>query len=191
MSKKKKIQGPARVYTLEVGFLSGPLLDEFVEKNPIVTRTLEIRGDQTLDDLNWCIFDAFDREEEHMFEFQFGKKPHDRNNRCYVMPESLDGGILAGLGFGPRPAGLVNETRMDDLALAVGTIFFYWFDFGDDWWHAIRVKAISEPQFTEGKYPRVVARVGESPPQYPFAEELEFVGEDEDEDEEADMGDEP
>jgi len=41
----------------------------------------------------------------------------------------------------------------------------YWFDFGDDWWHQINVRAIPEKAAT-GKYPRIDRRVGKSPPQY-------------------------
>ncbi len=40
------------------------------------------------------------------------------------------------------------------------------FDFGDDWWHKIKVKSIGA-EVPRGKLPKVVERVGESPPQYP------------------------
>ena len=52
----------------------GPLLKNFVKRNPIISRTLEIRGDQTLEELHRAIFKAFDRTEEHMYEFQVGGK---------------------------------------------------------------------------------------------------------------------
>ena len=41
----------------------------------------------------------------------------------------------------------------------------YWFDFGDDWWHQINVLAIDD-KVPKGKYPKVVKRIGKSPPQY-------------------------
>jgi len=176
MSRKRLPKGPARVYTLETELIGGNVTEEFVTKNPVVSRTIEIRGDQTLDDLHWGIFSAYDREEMHMFEFQFGKEPGHRKNRCYVMPEAEQSTLF---GFGSQHAGLVSKTRLDDLGLAVGTTFFYWFDFGDDWWHEIRVKAVSQPQATTEKYPRIVARVGDSPPQYPDLEG-EFVDDDAD-----------
>lgn len=41
----------------------------------------------------------------------------------------------------------------------------YWFDFGDDWFHQVQVERIEQaiPTVT---YPRVIKRVGKSPPQY-------------------------
>jgi hypothetical protein len=45
-------------------------------------------------------------------------------------------------------------------------VFFYLFDFGDEWWHDIRVLT-TDGLASGGKYPRVTARVGKSPPQYP------------------------
>ena len=66
-----------RLYTLEVFIISGPVAKKFAKKNPVVSRTIQIRGDQTLEDLHHAIFDAFGRWDEHMYEFQFGKGPMD------------------------------------------------------------------------------------------------------------------
>src|SRR5712692_9077528 len=79
-----------RLYTLEVFILSGPMTEKFVKQNPVISRTLQIRGDQTLEDLHEALFDAFDREEEHMHEFQFGKGPHDPKGKRYVLPTAFD-----------------------------------------------------------------------------------------------------
>jgi hypothetical protein len=54
--------------------LSGPITEAFAKKNPSVLRTIQICGDQTLEDLHEAIFNAFDREDEHMYEFQVGGK---------------------------------------------------------------------------------------------------------------------
>jgi hypothetical protein len=45
-------------------------------------------------------------------------------------------------------------------------VFGYWFDFGDNWFHQVQVMRIEQaiPTVT---YPRVIKRVGKSPPQYP------------------------
>ncbi len=83
--------GGKGLYTLEVALIGGPVTEEFAEKNPIVTRTIQIRGDQTLDKLHFAIFDAFDRDDEHMYEFQIGGKgPQDPKARSYVLPEARD-----------------------------------------------------------------------------------------------------
>ena len=74
-----------RLYTLDVFLIGGPMADEFVEQNPVVSRTLEIRADQTLAELHVAIFKAFDREEQHLYEFQVGGQgPQDPNANCYV-----------------------------------------------------------------------------------------------------------
>ena len=75
---RRKSESP-RIYTLDVILTDGPITKEFAKKNRSVVRTIEIRGDQTLDDLHEAIFDAFDRDDPHMYEFQFGKGPRDRN----------------------------------------------------------------------------------------------------------------
>jgi hypothetical protein len=44
----------------------------------VICRRILIRSDQTLQELHRAIFVAFDREEEHMYEFQVGGKgPRD------------------------------------------------------------------------------------------------------------------
>jgi hypothetical protein len=157
--KKAKPPGPPRIYTLDVFILSGPITKAFAKKNRSVSRTIEIRGDQTLEDLHWAIFDAFDRDDPHMYEFQFGKGPMDPEGPRYVMPEAGDDGV------GPPVAGYTDETTIDDLNLTTKSQFGYWFDFGDDWQHQINVVSIAEGE-AKGKFPRVTKRVGASPPQY-------------------------
>ena len=49
--------------------------------------------------------------------------------------------------------------------LRVGRRLRYHFDPEDDWTHDVKVKAVGDPA-PDVKYPRVVRRVGESPPQY-------------------------
>jgi len=66
-----------RLFTLEIALIGGPVAEEFADENPVVSRTIEIRGDQMLEDLHYAIFDAFDREDEHLYEFQVGGKGAD------------------------------------------------------------------------------------------------------------------
>lgn len=164
--KSARPSGPPRIYTLVVSILSGPITKEFAKRNRRINRTIENRGDQTLEDLHEAIFDAFDRDDEHMYEFQFGSRPMDPKGPRYVMPEAADDGL------DPPPAGITTETTIDDLDLKVGRAFGYWFDFGDDWHHQIDVENITEGP-GENKYPRVTKRVGESPPQYINWDEVE------------------
>lgn len=156
---KAAATGPARIYTLDVSLLSGPITRQFAKKNRSVVRTIQIRGDQTLEQLHECIFDAFDRDDPHMYEFQMGKGPMDPKGPRYVLS------VAADEDFGPPVAGTVDATTLDMMGLEVGRQFGYWFDFGDDWQHQIRVEKIEDGP-GDGKYPQVVKRVGASPPQY-------------------------
>ena len=154
------------LYTLEVCIIEGPMTEPFVEANPVICRTIEIRGQQTLQHLHLAIFDAFDREEEHMYEFQFGTGPHDQDGDRYVLPMEFNDPLDAD----SQATGDLTRTTVDSLGLAVGQAFGYWFDFGDDWYHQVNVVAIGEAM-PKVKYPRITARVGESPPQYMDYEE--------------------
>ena len=145
------------LYTLEVFIISGPMTDSFINKNKVISRTIQIRGDQTLEDLHQAIFAAFDREEEHRYEFQIGGKgPMDPKARRYVSDDKVGDG---------KPAGDVKHSTITSLGLKVNQAFGYWFDFGDDWWHQINVATIEEKVGRE-KYPKIVKRTGKSPPQY-------------------------
>ncbi len=146
---------PANLYVLSVFLQSGPISEKFAGE--VVSRVIEIRGDQTLEDLHYAIFDAYDRYEEHMYEFQLGKRPFDPNGLNYGLPNPSSG---------KKGHGDARITRLDDLDLKPDRIFGYWFDFGDDWFHQIEVQRI-EQAIPTVLYPRVMKRVGRSPPQYP------------------------
>lgn len=154
----RRVSSAARLFTLDVTLIDGPAPEIFAGRE--IRRTISIRGDQTLDDLHRAIFEAYDRWDEHFYEFQFGRGPHDPNGRRYVLPEML--GAARG---DPTIAGDARETAVRSLGLEVGRPFGYWFDYGDDWWHRIDVTAV-EDEVPRGRYPKVTRRVGKSPPQY-------------------------
>lgn len=154
---------PKTIFTLQVTILDGLMTEAFVGANPVVSRTIEIRADQTLNQLHRAIFEAFDRWDDcHLHEFHLGREPRDRHARRYVLPFVFDD--PDDLDEEPA-AGSVTQTRIGSLGLETGSVFWYWYDFGDDWYHEIRVLAIGEAE-PKVKYPRVTARVGDSPPQY-------------------------
>jgi hypothetical protein len=130
-----------RLYTLEVFLAEGPVSEEFLEKNPDVSRTIQVRGDQTLQDLHEAILAAFDRKDDQFYSFHFGAGRQRDGN--HISPASTIG----------------------SLHLRVGRRLRYHFDPEDDWTHDIKVAAVGDPAPGE-KYPKVTRRVGESPPQY-------------------------
>jgi len=145
---------PGNLYVLWVLLRRGPISDKFTKKE--ISRTIEIRGDQTLEQLHNTIFQAYDRHDQHLYEFQFGKRPYD--------PDGPNYGVGGGAS-GTKQAGDARMTKLDDLGLTKDRVFGYWFDFGDDWFHQIQVMRIEQaiPTVT---YPRIIKRVGKSPPQY-------------------------
>jgi Plasmid pRiA4b ORF-3-like protein len=147
-----------RLYTFDVLITSGPMTESFVKKNCVISRTIQIHGDQTLEVLHNTIFYAFNREEEHLYEFQIGGQgPMDPKARRYTLHLYTDDE--------DSPAGYVEWTTIESLGLSVDDAFGYWFDFGDSWWHQINVVAIEETA-GRGEFPKVIKRIGASPPQY-------------------------
>ncbi|HVX13655.1 MAG TPA: MarR family transcriptional regulator [Pirellulales bacterium] len=147
---------PGDLYVLSVFLTGGPIGKKFANKE--ISRVIEIRGGQTLEDLHHAIFKAYDRWDEHRYEFQFGQRPFDPAGATYGVssPRRKKGKI----------SGDARATKLDDLNLEPRRVFGYWFDFSDDWYHQVQVERIEQVIPTVA-YPRVIKRVGKSPPQYP------------------------
>ena len=146
------------IFRFEVILLSGPVTSSFVAKHPEApSRIIEIRGSQTLDALHQAIFRSFDREDHHMYEFQFGgKEPMDRKAKRYgIAIDAID----------PK-AQSAETASIASLNLQEGSSFFYWFDFGDDWWHEVRLLGVTPAEKNRKRYPCIVEKKGASPPQY-------------------------
>jgi hypothetical protein len=161
-ANRAKAPSSPKLYTLQVFLIGGPMGEEFDGKT--ISRTIQIRGGQTLAVLHQAIFSAFDREEMHLYEFQFGKGPMDPKGPRYT-PRAV-----VGTDDHDAVTGHAEDTKIDDLKLKVGRAFGYWFDYGDDWMHQIDVEAVEDAP-ARGRYPKITARVGKSPPQYPDADE--------------------
>ena len=69
------------------------------------------------------------------------------------------------MGFDKRKLSTAN-TRIGDVGLNKNDVFHYLFDFGDDWWHRIKVQNIGETE-SKKKHIKLIKSAGESPPQYP------------------------
>jgi hypothetical protein len=182
----QRIPKDGRLFSLEVLLWDGLVSDRFIERNRVVSRTVQIRGDQTLQALHKIIQEAYDFDDDHMYEFQFGKRPDARDAVRYVLP-----GAQNEIDFpaGPRARSL-KSAAIGLLDLYVRKSFFYLFDYGDCWWFKIIVKKIEE-QAPPGRFPRIIDAVGESPPQYDsYEEDDDDFDDDEDDDWEEDFGDE-
>ena len=143
------------LYVLYVYIYSGPLRGMFVGKE--CGRAIEIRGDQTLHDLHGAIFNAYDRWEDHPYEFQLGRRANDPDGPNYR-------GIMS-RRIGGKNVHDAKTAKLDDLDLTLHQTFGYLFDFGDYWFHHVRVEKL-ETAIPTVTYPRVIRRKGKSPPQH-------------------------
>ena len=157
-----------RLYTLRVDLMGAPIARKLLRGE--ISRIIQIRGDQSLDALHMAIFDAFDRTEERLYEFNTGKDAFDRSGWRYTPHDRYDISGREELGAADSAS-----VRIDSLALSEGQIFHYIFDFGDYWEHQITVVAIDRAP-VEGEFPRVVEKIGESPAQYPDRDADEAEG---------------
>ena len=155
-------QSQERLYTLEVFLFSGPITEKFAKKNPVVSRTIQIRGDQTL----------ARSARGHLRCF----RPRGGTHVRIPVRQRADGpgrrlGMCCPWASRSRAVKTTRRlvkwmtTTIGSLGLKVGDRFGYWFDFGDDWWHQINVEGI-EDKVPKGKFPKVTKQVGKSPPQY-------------------------
>jgi hypothetical protein len=150
------------VYTLKVA----------LEGAPEIWRNIAIRGGQSLDDLHCIIFDAFDREEEHLYSFYvpfqpLKKRPRQLHKVCaeYTHPDGVDE-----MGFGESGPLDAVSTSIESLKLTPKQQLYYLFDFGDSWWHIITVED-TEGKADDREYPRIIERKGKSPAQYEYPDE--------------------
>jgi hypothetical protein len=143
----------AKVYTVKVYLTDGPISEAYANRE--ISRQIHILGNQSLHDLHLAIFDAFERWEEHLYEFNFGAGAHDRSHiYCYQGGWAMD-----------QDVGDPETTSLEGLHLDMGQRFGYTFDLGAQWEHVIEVMAIKDNP-GGGGYPRLGKKEGAAPPQY-------------------------
>jgi hypothetical protein len=129
-----------------------------------VWRRIEVRSDQTLEDLHDAIQDAFVWDDDHLYAFFLSGKAWDASSE-YVRPHA------------DREQGMPSaRVRLDRLDLRPRQRILYIFDFGDEWRHDVIVER-TDIQSDAGKYPRIVEERGDAPPQYPNQENEDANGE--------------
>ena len=133
---------------------------------PRVYRVIEATENCTFSDLHAAIFKAFDRYDAHLYSFFITGKDTKDMRMIYNSPEITHPQNVEDLyGFGKSKKS-ASKTRIGDAGLKETEIFHYLFDFGDDWWHRIRVQKIDESKHQK-KHIKLIKSVGKSPDQYP------------------------
>lgn len=150
------IDNPDGVYAFKLKFIA----------EPAVTRTIEVRSDQTLEELQWGIQRAIDWDNDHLYSFFMNNKLWD-NDYAFNDPRAKDSPPWT------------DEIVIGDLGLKKKHKFFYFFDYGDS--HKFEIQVVDiRAQADNDDYPRLVESQGEAPKQYPWAEE-QYEGEDDEE----------
>ena len=152
-------------YTFRVRILGGG----YAPPNaPQIWREIELASTQTLADLGEAIPEAFDFDDPHLWAFFLSGKPWDERTEYARDPE-------------PNLLGGRRPKSADRLPIreVPGKEFLYIFDFGDEWHFGVKLARTSDRPEPGARYPRVVARHGESPPQYPDLEDEDDDEEDE------------
>ena len=149
-----------KVYQLKVSIIGIPKL----------YRVIELSENCTLDELHMAIYGAFERYDPHLYSF-FITKADTKNVRTIInAPEITHPQNTEDLmGFAKKKPS-ATKTKIGSIDLAEKDVFHYLFDFGDDWWHRIRVEKIVESKNNQKRI-NFIKAVGEAPPQYPDGEE--------------------
>lgn len=124
-----------------------------------VTRKIEMRETQTLDDLHEAIvYGAFGWDDPHMYSFFFDNIPY---SEAPGMEYSLSTEADPISGERPKP----TSTTLKGLGLREGQRFLFLFDFGDDQQFGIEVVGFGRSR-SKARYPLIVGEKGRAPKQY-------------------------
>ncbi len=118
---------------------------------------VEIRADQTLNRLHRTVFKPFGRRDDcHLSRFDMSNGVLDRDGDHYVLQSIYDDPDETAFNDEPEPVDSMERTRMGKLGLQPGQVFWYGYDFCDDWVHRITVLAVGQAE-PGTEYPRVEA----------------------------------
>jgi pRiA4b ORF-3-like protein len=133
-----------------------------------IWREIEVAASQTLADLGEAIPRAFDFDDPHLWSFFLSGRAWDRANEYALLSEPDPFG-------GPR-ARSARAVQLRDVPWPGATgkkEFLFLFDYGDEWYFGVKLLRVSPVVEPGARYPRVVARQGAAPPQYPEEDEEE------------------
>jgi hypothetical protein len=122
-------------------------------------RDIEVRASTTLYKLAAAIIAAYDFDLDHAFGFYssltkgYGGSP--KRYELFADMGEADPGILG-----------VEKTQVTTAFPRVGAKMVFVFDYGDDWRFGVELFGTGI-RMPKTRYPRVLAKVGEAPEQYP------------------------
>ena len=140
---------------------------------PKLHRIIEVTGNCTFEDLHDKIFEAFERYDPHLYSFYLTKEETKSKVKIWESPEiTHPQNTLSDVWDEKKEKEFADEVKIEEANLQPKDVFFYLFDFGDDWWHRIRVQTVKDI-IGNKKSIKIIKSVGEAPPQYPDHEDFE------------------
>jgi hypothetical protein len=114
---------------------------------------------------------AFGFDDPHLWSFFLSGQAWDRATD-YALDSQPD-------PFGGPPVRAARQARIGEVPLPGATgkqEFLFLFDYGDEWHFGVKLVQQSPTVEPGAHYPRVVAQMGDAPPQYPDLDEEEMEG---------------
>jgi len=133
---------------------------------PTIWREIEVAANQTLADLGEAIPLAFGFDDPHLWSFFLSGKAWDHATEYALSSEPDPLG-----GSRPRAARRVPIRGVPFPGATGKKEFLFLFDYGDEWHFGVKLVRIRPDLGPGAPYPRVVARQGEAPAQYPDLED--------------------
>lgn len=149
----------AEIFRLNVALRSG-----FGNDFPATycTRTLDVKGDSSLEKLAEGIVDAYGFQMDHAFGFYNNLKDHYESDESYSLFADLE-------MDDPINGKSVKKTKVEEVFSKDKTMMFL-FDYGDDWIFHVRCLSVA-PAAKGVKYPCLIESKGKAPEQYPDYED--------------------
>ncbi len=145
-------QWRANLHVPEPGFREGVF--HFKVSLGSMWREIAITDRMNLDELAFAILDAVEFDSDHLYEFSY----RDQRGRMATASHAY-------CDEGPYAA----DIEIGALPLAPGQSMTFLFDFGHNWQFNVKLEKIAPPN-PKMKKPKVVAKRGAAPKQYPDAE---------------------
>ena len=127
-------------------------------------RIIDVAGNAPFVVLHELIFEAFDRFDPHLFKFMLTRKEAKSERDLFGCPEEVaDLEFAQDFGDKGRTVHDVFTYTLDEAGLKEKEFIYYWFDFGDDWLHRLRLEKIfqinDDDVESKGWYAEIVKKV--------------------------------
>jgi len=138
-----------------------------LERRKSIYRDIEIEASNSLYRFAQAIVAAFGFDFDHAFGFYTGLTP------AKMMREYPKYELFADMGETEPNVGSVKKTKVAQAFPTIGHTMIFLFDYGDEWHFRVSLRATGT-KIAKVRYPRIVATHGDSPPQYPDPDELDY-----------------